>query len=96
MERGFGISVWHLLIFGIVSGMVFCLEGLRFGSLYCTETAVVGDVGTSCSPRRVNLPARLGQTGSSRGSGHVRMLRLDLGVYGGRCLPFSLGAGGVP
>ena len=50
LERGSGISVWHLLIFGIVSGIAFCLEGLQPGSLYCTETAVVGDVGTSCSP----------------------------------------------
>ena len=94
--RVIGICVWHLLIFGIVSGMVFCLEGLRFGSLYCTETAVVEDVGTSCSPMRVNPLARLRQTDSSQGLFPVRMLRLGLGVYGGGCLPFSLGAGGVP
>ena len=96
LERGFVISVWRLLIFGIVSGIAFCLEGLQPGSLYCTETAVVGDVGTSCSPRRVNSPARLGQSGSSQGLFPVEMLRLGLGVYGGGCLPFSLGAGGVP
>ena len=88
--------MWHLLIFGTVSGIAFCLEGLQPGSLYCTETVVVEDVGTSCLLTRVNLLSRLGQTGSSRGSGHVRMLRLDPGVYGGRWLPFSLGAGGVP
>ena len=96
LERGSGISVWHLPIFGIVSGVAFCLEGLQPGSLCCTEAAVVGDVGTSCSLMRVNLLSRLGQTGSSRGSGHVRMLHLDLGVCGGRFVLFSSGAGGVP
>ena len=76
--------------------MVFCLEGLRLGSLYCTETIVVEDVGTFCSLTHVNLLSRLGQTDPSQGLCSLGMPHLGPGAYGEGCPSFFLGVRDVP
>ena len=76
--------------------MVFCLEGLRFGSLYCTETAVVEDVGTFYSLTRVNLLSHLGRTDPSQGLCPLGMPHLGPGAYGEGCPSSFLGVRDVP